>query len=380
MNPKRGSSLPEHKSSSLSIDPLIRTVTVNLGSRSYPVHIGENLLDEVGRVCRGTLLRGRAAVVSDNKVAGLYAERVSTALANEGFKVSIHLVEPGERSKSFEAAAALCEDFARHSVDRQSFVVALGGGVIGDLAGFVAAIYYRGVPVIQIPTTIMAQVDSSVGGKTGINLSAGKNLVGAFHQPLAVLADTGTLKTLGRREWNEGFAEVIKYGVIREKRLLAELQEGEWNLPDLIRRCVEIKASFVENDEREITGNRALLNFGHTLGHAIETVAGYGTLLHGEAVALGMVAAAHISAKRAGLRQEEIEELVSVIKRLALPTKLPDRLSRSQILEKVLADKKFVSGDIRFVVTPRLGSAVLAEDITFADLDSGLRAIEPLPR
>ena len=325
-------------------------------------------------------MRGRAAVVSDNKVAGLYGERVSTALANEGFKVSIHLVEPGERSKSFEVAAALCEDFARHSVDRQSFVVALGGGVIGDLAGFVAAIYYRGVPVIQIPTTIMAQVDSSVGGKTGINLSAGKNLVGAFHQPLAVLADTGTLKTLGRREWNEGFAEVIKYGVIREKRLLAELQEGEWNLPDLIRRCVEIKASFVENDEREITGNRALLNFGHTLGHAIETVAGYGTLLHGEAVALGMVAAAHISAKRAGLRQEEIEELVSVIKRLALPTKLPDRLSRSQILEKVLADKKFVSGNIRFVVTPRLGSAVLAEDITFADLDSGLRAIEPLPR
>ena len=211
-------------------------------------------------------------------------------------------------------------------------------------------------------------------------MSAGKNLVGAFHQPLAVLADTGTLKTLGRREWNEGFAEVIKYGVIREKRLLAELQEGEWNLPDLIRRCVEIKASFVENDEREITGNRALLNFGHTLGHAIETVAGYGTLLHGEAVALGMVAAAHISAKRAGLRQEEIEELVSVIKRLALPTKLPDRLSRSQILEKVFADKKFVSGNIRFVVTPRLGSAVLAEDITFADLDSGLRAIEPLPR
>ena len=215
---------------------------------------------------------------------------------DEGFKVSTHLINPGETSKSFDAAAALCEDFARLGIDRQSFVVALGGGVVGDLAGFVAAIYYRGVPVIQIPTTIMAQVDSSVGGKTGINLSAGKNLVGAFHQPFAVLADTTTLATLGRREWNEGFAEVIKYGVIREKRLLAELRDGTWELSDLVRRCVEIKASFVEEDERETTGSRALLNFGHTLGHAIEAVAGYGTLLHGEAVALGMVAAAHISA------------------------------------------------------------------------------------
>ncbi len=180
-------------------------------------------------------MKGRAAIVSDRKVAELYSERVSGALASEGFKVSIHLINPGETSKSFDAAAALCEDFARLGIDRQSFVVALGGGVVGDLAGFVAAIYYRGVPVIQIPTTIMAQVDSSIGGKTGINLSAGKNLVGAFHQPLAVLADTTTLTTLGRREWNEGFAEVIKYGVIREKRLLAELRDGTWELPDLVQ-------------------------------------------------------------------------------------------------------------------------------------------------
>ena len=180
------------------MDPLIRIVTINLGSRSYCVHIGENLLDETGRICRGALLRGRAAIVSDTKVGDLYGKRVSDALANEGFKVSNHLVNPGERSKSFELASILCEDFARHGVDRQSFVVALGGGVVGDLAGFVAAIYYRGVPVIQIPTTVMAQVDSSIGGKTGINLSAGKNLVGAFHQPMAVLADTtARLDTLG---------------------------------------------------------------------------------------------------------------------------------------------------------------------------------------
>src|ERR1700733_7064549 len=252
------------------MNPLIRIVTIKLGARSYPVHIGENLLDETGRICRGALMKGNAAIVSDRKVGNLYGQRVSDALAKEGFKVSIHLVNPGELSKSFEVAAALCEDFARHGVDRQSFVVALGGGVVGGLAGFAAAIYYRGVPVVQIPTTIMAQVDSSVGGKTGINLSAGKNLVGAFHQPVAVLADTATLTTLGRREWNEGFAEVIKYGVIRERGLLAELRDGTWELPDLVRRCVEIKASFVEGDERETTGSRALLNFGHSLGHGVE--------------------------------------------------------------------------------------------------------------
>ena len=352
-------------------------VTIKLGSRSYPVHIGENLLDEVGRICRRALLKGRAAIVSDRKVGGLYGERVSGALVKEGFKVSSHLVDPGEPSKSFEVAAALCEDFARHGVDRQSFVVALGGGVVGDLGGFAAAIYCRGVPVVQIPTTIMAQVDSSIGGKTGINLRAGKNLVGVFHQPVAVLADTTTLATLGRREWNEGFAEVIKYGVIREKGLLAELEDGKWALPELVRRCVEIKASFVEEDERETTGSRALLNFGHTLGHAIEAVAGYGTLLHGEAVALGMVAAAYVSAERAGLQEEDVKVLVNVIERFDLPTKLPGQLSRSLILEKVFADKKFVNGKIRFVVTPRLGSALLAENITIEDLESGLRAIDP---
>jgi 3-dehydroquinate synthase len=360
------------------MNPLIRIVTVGLGPRSYPVHIGDNLLDETGRICRGALLQGRAALVSDRKVAGLYSERVSEALTKEGFRVSTHLVEAGETSKSFEVAASLCEDFASQGVDRQSFVVALGGGVVGDLAGFAAAIYYRGVPVVQIPTTIMAQVDSSVGGKTGINLSAGKNLVGAFHQPVAVLADTRTLATLGRREWNEGLAEVIKYGVIRERGLLAELHGGTSDLPDLVRRCVEIKASFVEEDERETTGSRALLNFGHTLGHAIEAVAGYGTLLHGEAVALGMVAAAHVSAKRAGLPKSEIDELVSLIRRLELPTKLPNGLSQSEILQKVFTDKKFVHGKIRFVVTPKLGSARLADDITLEDLQSGLRSIDPL--
>jgi 3-dehydroquinate synthase len=359
------------------MDPLIRTVTINLGQRSYPVYIGENLLDEAGQLCRKASLKGHAALVTDTHVGALYAEQVLKALTNSGFKASIHSVNAGELSKSFEIVATLCEDFARHGVDRQSFVVALGGGVIGDLAGFAAAVYYRGVPVIQIPTTIMAQVDSSIGGKTGINLSAGKNLAGAFHQPVAVLADTNTLKTLGPREWNEGFAEVIKYGVIREKRLLAELRNGTPFLPDLVQRCVEIKGSFVAEDERETTGSRALLNFGHTLGHAIEAVAGYGTFLHGEAVALGMIAAAHVSAKRAGLPEEEVHEIVAAIKHFDLPIRLPDELSRTEVLERVFADKKFIDGKIRFVVTPELGSAYLADDVTLEDLESGLQAIEP---
>jgi 3-dehydroquinate synthase len=358
------------------MDPLIRTVTINLGLRSYPVYIGENLLDEAGVLCRKASLNGHAALVTDTKVGALYSEQVLKALTNSGFKTSVHLVNAGELSKSFEVVSTLCEDFARHGVDRQSFVVALGGGVVGDLAGFAAAVYNRGVPVIQVPTTIMAQVDSSIGGKTGINLSTGKNLVGAFHQPLAVLADTSTLRTLGQREWNEGFAEVIKYGVIREKRLLAELKNRAQLLPDLVQRCVEIKGSFVAEDEREITGSRALLNFGHTLGHAIEAVAGYGTFLHGEAVALGMLAAAHVSAKRSGLPKEDLKEIETAIKLFDLPTQLPRELSRSKILERVFADKKFVDGKIRFIVTPKLGSALLADNVTVEDLESGLQAIE----
>src|SRR5271165_5423395 len=358
------------------MDLQLYTVTINLGPRSYPVYIGENLLDEAGRLCRKASLNGHAALVTDTKVGALYCKQVLEALTNSGFKASVHLVNAGELSKSFEVVATLCEDFARHGVDRQSFVVALGGGVVGDLAGFAAAVYNRGVPVIQIPTTIMAQVDSSIGGKTGVNLSAGKNLVGAFHQPLAVIADTNTLRTLGRREWNEGFAEVIKYGVIREKRILSELRNGAQSISDLVRRCVEIKGSFVASDERETTGSRALLNFGHTLGHAIEAVAGYGTLLHGEAVALGMIAAAHVSAKRAGLPEEEIQELVSAISHFDLPTVLPRQLSRSDILKKVFADKKFADGQIRFVVTNRLGEARVAHDLTAEDLEFGLRSIE----
>lgn len=377
-NPKIGFKSPPSTNSSISepMDPLIQTVSLNLGPRSYPIYVGDGLIDQAGRICSDLGLSGHAALVSDRNVVSLYGAQTSAALEKAGFKISTHGVEPGEPSKSFTAARELCEDFARHGVNRQSFVIALGGGVIGDLAGFVASIYYRGIPVVQIPTTVMAQVDSSIGGKTAINLSAGKNLVGTFHQPIAVLADTKTLGTLGKREWNEGFAEVIKYSVIRERGLLAELRERRWKIQDLVRRCAAIKASFIEEDEKELTGSRALLNFGHTLGHGIEAVAGYGSLLHGEAVALGMVAAANLCAKRAGLPQEDVEELINAIKQFDLPTVLPRQLSRSEILKKVFADKKFADGQIRFVVTSRLGAARVAYDLTTEDLEFGLRSIE----
>jgi 3-dehydroquinate synthase len=359
------------------MEPLFRTVKIDTGSQCYSVYIGEKLLNEVGRICRSCSLSRRAAIVSDANVAALYGQTVSTALANAGFKISTHVVAAGERSKSFTDVTTLCEDFARQGVDRQSFVIAMGGGVVGDLAGFAAAIYYRGIPVVQVPTTVMAQVDSSVGGKTGINLAAGKNLVGSFHQPAAVLADLSTLSTLGRREWNAGFAEIIKYGVIRERELFSSLKRIPSQLGPLIQKCVEIKASFVEDDEKETKGKRALLNFGHTIGHAIENVAGYGTLLHGEAVALGMIAAAHISMKCAALSAEDLQEIESAIKRFELPTRLPSELSRRRILDTISVDKKFVEGKIRFVVTSRLGSAKLADNITMKDLEFGLQAIEP---
>lgn len=354
----------------------LRTFTVSLGPRSYPVYIGENILSRVGGWLQDSRQRGRVAIISDDAVEPLYGPPVAASLADAGYNVSTHVVKPGEKSKSFASVESLAESLARAGVDRHGSIVALGGGVIGDLAGFVAAIYYRGIPYLQVPTTVVAQVDSSVGGKTAVNLSVGKNLVGSFHQPLAVVADTATLKTLGQREWNEGFAEVIKYGVIRDRALLEELARPEVPaIAELVWRSLEIKATIVAGDERETLGLRALLNFGHTLGHGIEAAAGYGNLLHGEAVSLGMVAAAWLSVRRAGLPPEEFVQLRRLLAKFGLPTQLPQTCSRQQILQSVSADKKFLEGQVRFVLTPRLGAAVLADWVTKEDLESALNAL-----
>jgi 3-dehydroquinate synthase len=261
-------------------------------------------------------------------------------------------------------------------LDRKAWVVALGGGVIGDLGGFVAAIYYRGIPYIQAPTTIVAQVDSAVGGKTGVNAGNGKNLIGVFHQPRLVLADVDTLATLPEREFNEGFAEVIKHGAIRDRSLLdAVAHLDRKNLAPIIRRNVEIKAAIVSADEHETTGERALLNFGHTIGHGIEAAAGYGSLLHGEAISLGLVAACRLSVEKAGLSAGEAARATALLEQFHLPVRLPASISAAAILSALKKDKKFEEGAIRFVLCRSLGEAIVSKDVTMADIERAIAAL-----
>ena len=266
-------------------------------------------------------------------------------------------------------------------LDRHSFIVALGGGVVGDLAGFVASIYYRGVPLVQVPTTIVAQVDSAIGGKTGVNTPAGKNLLGTFYPPFLVVADVGTLDTLPTREFNEGFAEVIKHGVIRDAELLrqvASFRRGDApSLAAIIRRNLEIKAEIVAMDEFERLGLRALLNFGHTIGHGIEQATGYGNFLHGEAISLGMVAAARISMAKASLSANDFEAILSLLEQFDLPTMLPPGFSTADVLASLSKDKKFERGTVKFVLTPKLGEAFLSSpgQVTWDDLGEAVESL-----
>jgi 3-dehydroquinate synthase len=341
----------------------MRTVAVPLGKRSYPIFVGSGLLPSLGRFSAELQLGRRCAVISDDRVAPLYAKAVLASLRSAGFEPQLIRVPHGETSKSLKMVRSCCDQLASHRLERKSFLVALGGGVVGDLAGFVAAIYLRGVPFIQVPTTLLAQVDSSVGGKVGINLKAGKNLVGAFHQPRFVLCDLRTLNSLPSREFRAGLAEVIKYGIISDARLFTRLER---DLPRLLKReakilaevvarCCEIKAEVVRQDETE-TGLRAILNFGHTIGHAIENISGYGKYLHGEAISIGQVAAAKLSAELAGLPQEEAARIENLFRRAGLPVAI--RLSaraRARLLAAMRLDKKVSAGEIKFVLARRLG-------------------------
>jgi 3-dehydroquinate synthase len=257
-------------------------------------------------------------------------------------------------------------------LDRQSFVIGLGGGVIGDISGFVAAIYHRGIPHVQIPTTLLAMVDSSIGGKTGVNTVDGKNLLGAVHQPSLVIDDLDVLKTLPRREFNQGFAEVIKHAIIADARMFKELQSwkgsGALALQHLVRRNIEIKSKIIARDEYDRTGKRAILNFGHTVGHAIERAGNYRKFLHGEALSLGVVAACTISTKSAGLPLGQRDAVTDLLQRFDLPTKLPQNFPRKKIFNALKFDKKFEGGKIRFVVTPKIGAARVANDVTLSDI------------
>lgn len=342
----------------------MRAVKVPLGDRSYSILIGAGLLPRLGEHCRRLKLATRCAVITDANVAPLYVRPTLQSLRAAGFEPAWLTVPAGETAKSLRNVQACYDQLAAQRLERKSFVVALGGGVVGDLAGFVAATYLRGLPFVQVPTTLLAQVDSSVGGKVGVNLKAGKNLVGAFHQPSLVLADLATLDTLPVREYRAGLAEVIKYGIICDAAFFHRLERDFERLlkrdpavlTAVIARCCAIKAEVVGQDERE-SGRRAILNFGHTLGHGLEAISGYGRYLHGEAIAIGQVAAARLSQHLTGLPPAEVERIRWLFEQAGLPTSVRLRPAQTRaLLDALRLDKKVADGEVRFVLARRLGS------------------------
>jgi 3-dehydroquinate synthase len=341
----------------------------------YRVLIGQALVNRLGPCFRKYLPRETCAIVSDTIVGPLFALRAKQSLRSAGFKPILITIPAGEKSKTLKQAGTICGQMTAAGLDRQSFVIGLGGGVIGDISGFVAAIYHRGIPHVQIPTTLLAMVDSSIGGKTGVNTADGKNLLGAVHQPSLVIDDLDVLKTLPRREFNQGFAEIIKHAIIADAKMFRQLQLWEARSPrrllalqQLVRRNIRIKSRIIGTDEYDRTGKRALLNFGHTVGHAIERAGNYRKFLHGEALSLGIVAACTISIKRAGLSSKQRDAVVGLLQRFELPTCLPKNFPRNKIVNALKFDKKFESGKIRFVVTPRIGEAHLTSDVTLEDI------------
>ena len=346
----------------------MQTLRLDLGERSYPIHIGAGLLGDAALYAPH--VQGRhVAVVTNPVVARLYLDRVQQALAQAGAQSVPVLVEDGEKAKSWTVLDGVFDALLAARLGRDSVLVALGGGVVGDLAGFAAAVYQRGIPFLQVPTTLLAQVDSSVGGKTAINHVRGKNMVGAFHQPLAVLADVASLDTLPERELRAGIAEVIKHGFILDLAFVAWLEANVEKLlardraalEHAVRRSCELKAQVVAADERE-SGLRAILNFGHTFGHAIEAGAGYGEWLHGEAVATGMVMAAELSARAGTLSREDTERVKRLIARAGLPVQGPN-LGIERYLELMQVDKKAAAGKVRFILLDGLGRAKLRGDL-----------------
>jgi 3-dehydroquinate synthase len=364
----------------------VRIVNVPLGARSYEIKIGPGLLTKLGRECARLKLGNCCAVISDRNVAPRFAKAAQLSLKKAGFESVLITVPAGETAKSLKVVEQCYDALAKHRLERKSFIVALGGGVVGDLAGFVAATYLRGVAFVQMPTTLLAQVDSSVGGKVGVNLKAGKNLVGAFHQPKFVLCDIDAMRTLPMREFRAGLAEVIKYGIIYdaalferlERDLMKLLKREPKTLTEVIARCCEIKAEVVGQDETE-TGVRAILNFGHSIGHAIENISGYGKYLHGEAISIGQFAAAMISAT-VGLSAGEVERIGMIFLRASLPTHI--RLSAVQqkkILGAMRLDKKVSGGEVKFVLAKRIGEVVWGQKVPEALIKDVLKYISMVP-
>ena len=343
----------------------MQTFRVVLGPASHPVHVGDAILDGLGELSRSAGIKpGPVALVTDSNVARHYSARTAGALEKAGFVPKLMVVPAGEASKSSAVLQDLYDHMIRAEIDRSSSIFALGGGVVGDLGGFAAASYLRGIAVVQVPTTLVAQVDSSLGGKTGVNHPRAKNLIGAFHQPSAIIADVGTLITLPEREFREGLAEAIKYGAIMDAAMLTDLERDLDHILDrdlgmleaLVARSLRLKAAVVTADERE-AGLRKILNFGHTIGHALEASAGYGTYLHGEAVAIGMASAATLSEKFGGLSTDEGSRLVRLLQRAGLPTEMPPKFRTPDFAAALRLDKKRLESGVEFVLLQRLGKA-----------------------
>jgi 3-dehydroquinate synthase len=345
-------------------------IRVELGEESYGIFIGSSILDRVGEKLRRYEFSPKIAIVSNPTVYHLYGKRVVSSIRQEGYEVHVVLIPDGEEYKDFLWAYYILSELLKSGLDRKSAIIALGGGVVGDIAGFCASTYMRGIAHVQIPTTLLSQVDSSVGGKTGVNHHLGKNMIGTFYQPKLVWIDVDTLRTLPKREFLAGMAEVIKYGVIWDKPFFDHLYAERGQIIDLtpdalmgiISRSCEIKADVVSRDERE-TGLRAILNFGHTIGHAIETVTGYNRYLHGEAVAMGMVYEAEVAEHMKILSAEQKEELKTLIGDYGIPHRPDDLPDASLVLKAMALDKKALSGNLRMVLPEEIGRVKIVSDI-----------------
>lgn len=346
-----------------------KTVRVGLGERSYPITIAEGMLNRLGPELKKLNIAKRFGVISDGHVADLYGRRFMDSLAENKIPAELIPFPRGEQHKNLETVGMLASELAGRGFDRKDGLIALGGGVTGDITGFLASVYMRGIPFVQVPTTLLAQVDSSVGGKTGVDIPEGKNLVGTFYQPKAVYIDTGVLHTLPGEELLGGLAEVIKYGVIADADFFTFLHSHRREIlaldreviAETIARCCEIKARVVEQDERE-GGLRRILNYGHTIGHAIEAASRY-SLIHGLAIAIGMCIAARLAVLTGHLHQSGAGRIIQLVEEFGMPTTIPPELDRQKIKEYFKTDKKTVGGRVFFVLPTRIGEVIVTDDI-----------------
>jgi len=349
----------------------MNTTRVELGPHSYDIVSGNGLLAQLPQYLTELQLSKQTVIIADQNVAQTYGESLQSTLTGQGYSSALLTIPPGEVSKNLDQVKQLYDQLLELKADRQTIIIALGGGVTGDLVGFVAATYMRGVPLIHVPTSLLAMVDSSIGGKVGVNLAQGKNLVGAFYQPKLVLCDLDTLQTLPPNELVNGMAEVLKYGASMDPALFSLLETEKDNLlalepqviEQVVNQCALLKSRIVAQDEKE-SGVRMYLNFGHTLGHAIEALSNYQTHTHGQAVAIGMNAAARISVAMGMLDQPSVDRLEKVIQSYGLPTKMPKELDTNQLIEQLQKDKKVVQGNVRFVLQESLGKVVIRNDVS----------------